>query len=398
MRLTLMSVILFCLSCSFAQAQSPNKMSFQAVIRDSTGGLVANQSVGLRMSILQGSVSGSSVFTETHSPTTNSSGLISIEIGGGTTTDDFSSIDWSNGPYYLKREVDPAGGTNYTISGTSQFLSVPYAMYATIADTVLNAPDTSNVNEKISVLGISGDSLSITEGGMTMKVSVDSSNVNEIQSLSEVLSRDSLANQRIKNVVDPVDAQDAATKAYIDDLLISFGISLGSAGIEGLLTSGYSVSDLLSAGVSVSDLFSTGSPLTLHTGGVPIDSLYGKTYAGGLIFYLDTLNTYSFEGLVAAILDQSTSIAWINAVQVCLDYMIMEGSVTYDDWFLPSKDELHEMYKNLKSIGFGVDGRLYYWSSTETVNNSAWAQHFGDGYQWAFNKLTVNRVRAVRAF
>ena len=82
MRLTLMSVILFCLSCSFAQAQSPNKMSFQAVIRDSTGGLVANQSVGLRMSILQGSVSGSSVYTETHSPTTDSSGLMSIEIGG----------------------------------------------------------------------------------------------------------------------------------------------------------------------------------------------------------------------------------------------------------------------------------------------------------------------------
>jgi hypothetical protein len=85
------------------------------------------------MSILQGSVSGSSVYTETHSPTTNSSGLISLEIGGGmNTTGNFSSIDWSNGPYYLKREVDPVGGTNYTIIGTSQFLSVPYAMYATI--------------------------------------------------------------------------------------------------------------------------------------------------------------------------------------------------------------------------------------------------------------------------
>ena len=100
-----MFVIFFCLSSYFVNAQSPNKMSFQAVIRDSTGGLVVNQNVGLRMSILQGSVSGSSVYTETHSTTTNSSGLISIEIGGGTSSDDFSSIDWSNGPYYLKREV-----------------------------------------------------------------------------------------------------------------------------------------------------------------------------------------------------------------------------------------------------------------------------------------------------
>ncbi|MEY2948871.1 MAG: hypothetical protein RLZZ248_72, partial [Bacteroidota bacterium] len=90
-----------------------------------------------QMSILQGSVSGSSVYTETHSPTTNSSGLISIEIGGGTTiTGAFSSIDWSNGPYYLKREVDPAGGTNYLISGTSQLMSVPYALHAKTAETV----------------------------------------------------------------------------------------------------------------------------------------------------------------------------------------------------------------------------------------------------------------------
>jgi uncharacterized delta-60 repeat protein len=156
-------------------------MSFQAVIRDASGELVANQSVGLRMSILQGSVSGSSVYTETHSPTTNSSGLISIEIGGGTTSDDFSSIDWSNGPYYLKREVDPAGGTNYTISGTSEFLSVPYAMYATIADTILNAPDTSSTNE-IQNLSVSpsGDTLYISGGNNVIVPGITAANTNAL--------------------------------------------------------------------------------------------------------------------------------------------------------------------------------------------------------------------------
>jgi uncharacterized delta-60 repeat protein len=93
------------------------------------------------------------------------------------TTGDFSSIDWSNGPYYLKREVDPAGGTNYTISGTSEFLSVPYAMYATIADTVLNAPDTSSTNEiqNLSV-STSGDTLYISGSNYVIVPGITASN------------------------------------------------------------------------------------------------------------------------------------------------------------------------------------------------------------------------------
>ena len=172
-----MSLIFFCLSSYFVQAQSPDKLSFQAVIRDSIGGLVVNQSVGLRMSILQGSDSGSSVYTEIHSTTTNSSGLISIEIGGGTTSNDFSSIDWSDGPYYLKREVDPAGGTNYLISGITQLLSVPYAMYATMADSALNAPDTSSTNEiqNLSV-SITGDTLYISDGNYVLVPGVSLAN------------------------------------------------------------------------------------------------------------------------------------------------------------------------------------------------------------------------------
>jgi hypothetical protein len=118
-----------------AFAQSPEKMSYQAVIRDSDGSLITNTQIGMRISILQGSVDGSPVYTETQSATTNANGLVSIEIGSGTTTDDFSGIDWANGPYFLKTETDPAGGTSYTITGTSQLLSVPYALHAKTADS-----------------------------------------------------------------------------------------------------------------------------------------------------------------------------------------------------------------------------------------------------------------------
>jgi len=108
-------------------AQSPQKMSYQAVIRNQNNILVNSAPVGMRISILKDSASGPVVYTETQTPTTNANGLISIVIGSGA---GFVAIDWSKCPYFLKTETDPAGGSNYTISGTNQLLSVPYALYA----------------------------------------------------------------------------------------------------------------------------------------------------------------------------------------------------------------------------------------------------------------------------
>src|SRR5574344_2874312 len=118
-------------------AQSQNKMSYQAVIRDASDNLVTSQAVGMQISILQGSASGTAVYVETQTPTTNANGLVSIEIGTGTiVSGDFTTIDWANGPYFIKTETDPAGGTSYSITGTSQLLSVPYALHAKTAETV----------------------------------------------------------------------------------------------------------------------------------------------------------------------------------------------------------------------------------------------------------------------
>ncbi len=136
----------------------PEKVSYQAVIRNSSNELVTNTTVGVRISILQGSESGEAVYTETQLPTANTNGLVSLEIGSGTTADDFSAIDWANGPYFIKTETDPAsgGGTNYTITGTSQILSVPYALHAKTAevftgavtetDPVFSASDAANIS------------------------------------------------------------------------------------------------------------------------------------------------------------------------------------------------------------------------------------------------------------
>jgi formylglycine-generating enzyme required for sulfatase activity len=125
--------ILLATFTSFAQA--PNRISYQAEVRNSSNNLVINQLVGIRISILQGSNVGASVYTETHTPTTNANGLVSLQIGGGTTTGNFATINWGNGPYFLKTETDPAGGTNYSITGTNQLLSVPYALFSNSSNT-----------------------------------------------------------------------------------------------------------------------------------------------------------------------------------------------------------------------------------------------------------------------
>ena len=132
-------LILLFLSLSI-YAQSPEKMSYQAVVRDANNTLVANQTVGMRISILQSTITGIVVYTETHSVDTNMNGLVSLEIGNGSSSDDFSTIDWSAGPYFIKTETDPTGGSSYTISGTSQLMSVPYAMYAKSSGSSIPGP------------------------------------------------------------------------------------------------------------------------------------------------------------------------------------------------------------------------------------------------------------------
>jgi len=111
-----------------AYAQSPNMMSYQAVVRDANNTLVVNQAIGMQITILQG---GAPVYIEEHTPNSNVNGLITVKIGtGNVVLGDFSAIDWSVGPYFIKTETDPSGGTSYTITSTSQLMSVPYALYA----------------------------------------------------------------------------------------------------------------------------------------------------------------------------------------------------------------------------------------------------------------------------
>ncbi|MDB9721243.1 DUF1566 domain-containing protein [Winogradskyella sp.] len=138
-------VALFIVATTFAQA--PEKMSYQAVVRDSGDALVTNQAVGMQISILQTTATGTAVYVETQTPTTNVNGLVTLEIGtGSVVSGDFTTIDWSADSYFIKTETDPTGGTSYTITGTSQLLSVPYALHAKTATSLAGGIDEAYIN------------------------------------------------------------------------------------------------------------------------------------------------------------------------------------------------------------------------------------------------------------
>ena len=127
--ITLIIITVLCAVSLFAQ--TPEKFSYQAVVRNASNALVTDSPVGIRISLMQGGVNGNIVFRETHTAITNANGLVTISIGSGNLLEgSIVSIDWANGPYFLKTEIDPNGGTNYTISSEQQLLSVPYALYS----------------------------------------------------------------------------------------------------------------------------------------------------------------------------------------------------------------------------------------------------------------------------
>jgi hypothetical protein len=136
--LSLVAITTIALS-SFGQA--PEGFKYQAVVRDAGNTILNNQAVGIRMTIQQGSIGGTTVYQETFAPTTNAYGLVNLEIGNGTVVSGtFASIDWANGPYFIETAVDVTGGTSYAVMGTSQLMSVPYALYAKTSGSSIPGP------------------------------------------------------------------------------------------------------------------------------------------------------------------------------------------------------------------------------------------------------------------
>jgi len=141
---------LFILMCSVAMAQAPQSVPYQAVARNASGNLIANQTVALRFSIHDVTSNGTVVYQETQSATTNALGLFTANIGSGTPViGTFITISWGSGAKFAQVEIDTANGNNYVDMGTQQLMSVPYALYASTSGSGAGLPQGVNTGDVI---------------------------------------------------------------------------------------------------------------------------------------------------------------------------------------------------------------------------------------------------------
>ena len=160
MKTTITSLILVIVAlCTFAQ--TPQSFNYQAVLRDASGNILANQNIEIQIDILQGSASGSAIFSENHSTTTNNFGLVNLTVGSISSTN-FSSIDWTDGPFFIQISVDG------TVMGTSQLLSVPFAMHAITVENDAVEDDDADPENEIQVLSINADTIFLSSGGFAI--------------------------------------------------------------------------------------------------------------------------------------------------------------------------------------------------------------------------------------
>jgi hypothetical protein len=367
------TLLLFLFYCVSILAQTPEKMSYQAVLRDASNTLLTNQQVGIQISILQTTITGSAVYTETQTATAtaNISGLVSLEIGSGTSSD-FSCIDWSAGLFFIKTATDARGDSNYSIIGTTELRSVPYALYAKTARNDVLKENTANKSTNV-----------VKDAASDVKFP----SVKSVKTYLDAGQADVDANETASI------RSDTTLQGYIDAL---------EARIAAL------------------------EPQPAAT--------VGDLRAGGVVFWVDpTDNTH---GLVCALEDYQSTVAWgcsetdlpsvpnvpynggnplgagaeigdgepntTGVLADCPSALAALAARSYGpEWFLPSINELKEMYRNkatLEAVSGVVGFSSYYWSSTESDNVNALVQDFANGVQYYDDKGYPDNVRAVRAF
>ena len=243
------------LICLSVFSQSPEKINYQSIVRDLSGNVIQNQPISLRISILSTSITGSVVYQETFQPTTNDFGLVNIKIGeGSAVVGTMSGVDWSSGPFFLESAVDVSGGSNYTVVSTSQFMSVPYALYAN------ESPLDTNIVQNIVSLQTSNylDSSAVQN-------LIDNSSTTNVDS-STVASWSYLDSITIQNLINnSVSNVDSTTIANLGFVAGNTDTQIDSTGIAALGFSAGSTVDTQIDSTGIAALGYVAGPKTIDT-------------------------------------------------------------------------------------------------------------------------------------
>ncbi|WP_292487825.1 FISUMP domain-containing protein [Methanohalobium sp.] len=363
MKRLLLLILVLVLTTGITSAQSPDMFNYQAVARDDQGNVIANQSIGIKISILQGSANGTVVYEEEHTQTTNEQGLISLMIGNGTTiSGTFSDIDWSTGSFYLEVAMDETGGTSYSTMGTTQLVSVPYAKYADSTGSAFsgeygdlsNTPDFTDWDQDVTddFSGSYSDLMNTPDLSDTTNWNqaydwgnhADSGYIKqEKQGLSDVIANNNSAgDNRIQNVADPNSDKDAANKAYVDKLLRRIRILERMSGIDTIQDSEGNVYRTVEIGNQT--WMAENLKATTYSDGSEITGRYwyefdingdGQTNSEDSTIYVDTYGfLYDWS---AAMNGASSSNSNPSGVQ----------GACPDGWHIPSRDEWLELANTL---------------------------------------------------
>jgi hypothetical protein len=412
----------------------PNAFNYSAVARNAAGQPIATTTIGIQITILKTSPTGASQYSENHFVNTDAFGLFNLVIGAGAVqSGSMTTIDWSSDNYYLKVGMDATGGTNFLTMGTTQLLSVPYAMYAKSAGSVSGITITS--------VSSAGDTLYLSNGqsfvaggsgggtGALVLPTITTNAVTAITSNSATFGG-AISNANGNQIMERGIVYSTSPNPTLGSNKIIIGNGIGTFDtISGL---GHAYPHLLNSNTTyyVRAYAVTENNISAYGNEVSFTTLsVGQTGPGGGIVFFNKGNTNGgWQYLESATSDQSTGIAWgcdgtsipgtqltvgsgeVNtslivagcneagfAAKLCND--LVSGGQS--DWFLPSRDELNLMYKNmhLNSQGnFNTSAYYYYWSSTESGNYGAWVKDFGSGSAGDNGKNDTYYVRAVRAF
>ena len=228
MKRVLLLLIIFGVNFLQVAGQNPSGFNYQAVIRSSNGEIIQNQSVGIRISILKGGVTGEAVYVETFSTETNNFGLVNLVIGTGNPKEGaLSDVEWSSDSHFIKVEIDIQGGSNYTEMGTSQLLSVPYAMHAKSASQFKGEPNGDPDAPLFEIKNSKGEIVfAVYENGV--KIFIDEDEDGKTVGGFAVSGRTTT-----KEVQDLLTVAPGETRVYVDE---SSGKTVGGFAVSGRTT------------------------------------------------------------------------------------------------------------------------------------------------------------------